>query len=310
MTFGIIFSNQAENVLQYLIAMATAKSLTTKEVARLCRVSEATVKRWEDAGLLNSERTSGGHRRFRAEEIARFQRRQGLGLKISHGDDSAVKAQSRRRQNKNHSSCLFFNSLVGGAEEETANLLINAYLHGKAVTEIFDDLICPAMKQIGELWYCGELTVAQEHLATRTALSAIHKMRLMLPVPEMSGELAMCCGIEGDFHELPTHLAQVTLENEGWEVFNFGANTPLYSLAEEVLQHSPQLICISATLMPDIERLARDYKDFRERVGKLQIPIVVGGRAFADEQLRRRFPAELYAENFADVAGFLKKLPS
>jgi hypothetical protein len=79
-------------------------------------------------------------------------------------------------------------------------------------------------------------------------------------------------------------------------------------LAEEVFQHSPAVVCISATMITDIERLARDYKEFRERVGKLKIPIVLGGRAFFDEQIRRRFPAELHAESFAEVAAFTRRL--
>lgn len=80
--------------------MADIKGFTTIEVARLCRVSDATVKRWEEAGLLKSERTSGGHRRFRAEEVARFQREQGLGLKQSHGDESVTKTINRAREKK------------------------------------------------------------------------------------------------------------------------------------------------------------------------------------------------------------------
>ena len=58
--------------------MTELKCLTTKEVARLCRISDASVKRWENAGLLKSERTSGGHRRFRAEEIVIFSANKGL----------------------------------------------------------------------------------------------------------------------------------------------------------------------------------------------------------------------------------------
>src|SRR3990170_3099971 len=100
--------------------MPVAKSLTTKEVARLCRVSDATVKRWEDAGVLNSERTSGGHRRFRADEVARFQREQNLGLKLSHGDESAVKARIRRREHQDRSHCELFHALVAGSEEEAS----------------------------------------------------------------------------------------------------------------------------------------------------------------------------------------------
>ena len=288
--------------------MTMAKNLTTKEVARLCRVSDATVKRWEDAGLLKSERTSGGHRRFRAEEIARFQREQNLGLKTAHGDESAVRAVTRRHANKNHSHSSLFHALVAGAEEDAANQLTAAHLQGAPLVEIFDDLICSAMRRVGELWYKGELSIAQEHLATRTAHTAIYKLRHLLPVPEMTGELGMCCAFEADFHELPTHLVQMTLENEGWEVLNFGANMPLYSLAEEVFQHSPAVVCISSTVMTDIERLARDYKEFRERIGKLKIPVVLGGRAFFDEQIRRRFPAELHAKSFAEVAAFVLQL--
>lgn len=288
--------------------MTIAKNLTTKEVARLCRVSDATVKRWEDAGLLKSERTNGGHRRFRAEEVARFQREQNLGVKLVHGDESAVRAANRRRSNKNHSHSSLFHALVAGAEQEAANLIVAEHLGGAALTEIFDRLICPAMCRIGELWYQGELTIAQEHLATRTAHTAIYKLRHLLTVPEMNGELAMCCAFEADFHELPTHLAQMSLEDEGWEVLNFGANMPLYALAEEVLRQTPALICLSSTLMTDIERHARDYRDFREHVGKLKIPVILGGRQFNDENIRRRFPAELYAKSFAELADFASRL--
>ena len=164
--------------------MTQLKSLTTKEVARLCRVSDATVKRWEDAGLLKSERTSGGHRRFRAQEIAHFQREQGLGLKTSHGDESAVSQTKRRRANKNHSKCELFQSLIAGCEEESANILIGTYLGGKPLMEIFDDLLCPAMCRIGELWFNGEITITQEHIATRAASNSIYNSEICCPSPK------------------------------------------------------------------------------------------------------------------------------
>lgn len=288
--------------------MAILKSLTTKEVARLCSVSDATVKRWDDAGLLKSERTNGGHRRFRAEEVARFQREQELGLKQFHGDESVITAAARRRENKNHSDCEFYQALVAGSEEESAGILINRFLHNKSLPELFDDLLAPAMKRIGELWVQGELTIAHEHLATRTALCSLHKLRSVIPVSQPNGKIAICLAIEGDFHELPTHLAQMILENEGWEVVNYGCNMPLFSLCEEISRHSPGLICIASTIMADIERLARDYREFRDKLCRLNTPVILGGRGFRDPRLRHRFPAELYAENFTEVAEFSRKL--
>ena len=75
--------------------MSNPNRLTTKEVARICRVSDATVKRWAAAGLIDSEKTNGGHRRFRAEDVARFQADQGLGVGKDSGDNSFVTATKR-----------------------------------------------------------------------------------------------------------------------------------------------------------------------------------------------------------------------
>lgn len=44
-------------------------TLTTAEAAALLEVSVATLKRWAQSGLLPSERTEGGHRRFRLEDV-------------------------------------------------------------------------------------------------------------------------------------------------------------------------------------------------------------------------------------------------
>ena len=288
--------------------MADIKGFTTIEVARLCRVSDATVKRWEEAGLLKSERTSGGHRRFRPEEVARFQREQNLGLKQNHGDESVSKTTNRARAKKNYTESGFLQTLIEGGEEAVSSIFITAHLEGTPLTEIIDRLICPAMRDIGELWHREEISVTQEHLATRTAVSAIYKLRSVLPVPEMKNGLAMCCALEGDLHELPTLLAQITLENEGLEVVNFGASVPLYSLIDEVSRHSPNLVCISATIINDLERLTRDYKNFREKTATLEIPVLLGGRVFDNENIRGRFAGEFYARSFTEVAGFARNL--
>ena len=288
--------------------MTDLKCLTTKEVARLCRVSDATVKRWQAAGLLKSERTNGGHRRFRAEEVARFQREQKLGLKQNHGDETALAPPNRKRASKTGASDALFQALTAGSEEAAANIFINAHLDGKQVAEIFDDFLCPAMRRIGELWANGEINITQEHLATRIAHNALYKLRQMLPVSKNVGKTAMCCALEGDLHELPTHLVQITIENEGWNAVNFGANTPLYALTEEILNRKPDLVCISGTVIGDVEHLFRDYQTLRTKTAKLKIPFVLGGKVFAHEKMQERFPAGFYAGSFTAVAGFVQEL--
>lgn len=277
-------------------------TLTTKDVARLCKVSDATVKRWEEAGLIRSERTSGGHRRFRAEEVARFQKERNLGVRQTAGDESVVTAASRRRLAKDLSDSELFHSLVAGKEEEVASLLIKEHLNGRSMGEIFDESVSATMTRIGELWFEGKLSVAQEHLATRAALCAVHKLRHVVPVEAPRRRLLFCFAIEGDYHELSSHLVQMTFESEGWEVMNFGSNTPLFSVIDEVKHHTPDLICISSTIMTDVERCSRDYEQFYKKTRSLKIPVILGGRSFRDPKIHQRFPAEHYPQDFKELA--------
>jgi len=288
--------------------MKNEKTLTTKEVAKLCCVSDATVKRWADAGLLKSERTKGGHRRFRVEEVARFQAQNGLGIKQAQGDQTPLRLARTKRNRRGSNISSFLHALLVGCEEEAANILIKAYLYGDDLAKIFDEIISPTMRQIGEMWFAGQINVAQEHLATRVVYNALYRLRSSMPAKEPSGGLAFCCAFEGDFHELPTYLSQMIFESQGWEVMNFGANTPLYSLAEEAVLHTPEAICISATILGDYERLVRDYAEFRSKISKLRIPIILGGRIFEDERVKLRFPADAYLMSFAELAKFAEKI--
>jgi methanogenic corrinoid protein MtbC1 len=136
---------------------------------------------------------------------------------------------------------------------------------------------------------------------------ALHKLRNVLPVSGSNGKLVMCCAMEGDFHELPTYMAQIILEDCGYEVINFGANTPLYSLAEEVLHYSPAIVCVAATVMDNLERSCRDYKDFRGQISKVKTSVVLGGRFFKEQDIIHRFPAELYAKSFTALSDFACK---
>jgi excisionase family DNA binding protein len=70
------------------------RKLTSEEAARVLGVSEASVKRWAERGLLPTEKTAGGHRRFRPEDVA-VVRRGGLG-------DAASAALRQRVGNIRH----------------------------------------------------------------------------------------------------------------------------------------------------------------------------------------------------------------
>jgi len=263
------------------------------------QVSEATVKRWADDGLLHSSKTAGGHRRFSTQSIASLRREKRIGT------GSALPPPKKGRALSLSSPVRFRELLLQGDEKEAAALLIHAYMEGQSLVAMFDKTITKAMHEVGELWFRGTITIADEHLASRVVLSALQRLRSVLVPAEPTGMRAICCGIDGDLHELPVHLAEVILETEGWDARNLGPNTPLFSLREMVTQQRPQLVCISARSIADLDRATSEYAQLRKITAKLGASIVIGGEGFREAAIRQRFPCDFYAETFAGFAKFV-----
>ena len=277
----------------------SSASLTTKEVARLLQVSEATVKRWADDGLLHSNKTVGGHRRFSAHTIASLRREKGIGPgSAPPGPRKKSRAASVR------SSASLTELLLRGDEKEVTAFLLHTYMEGQLLAALFDQTITEAMHEVGELWFQGTITVADEHLATRVVLSALQQLRSVVVPAGPTGLNAICCGIEGDLHELPVHLAEIILESEGWDVKDLGANTPLFALRDMITEQRPQLVCISARTVTDLDRTASEFDRLRKITDRIGAQVTLGGEGFRAPNLRRRFPADLYAEDFHSLSRF------
>src|SRR5690349_16254772 len=124
-------------------------------------VSESTVKRWADAGDLRCVKTVGGHRRFRLEDISRFQSSHGfeavgaLALVDSATEDPLEHALERR--DFEALAALFLRFAVDGQSDPLGNLLGRAYLRGVAPVELHDRIVAPALRRVGELWRSGEI---------------------------------------------------------------------------------------------------------------------------------------------------------
>ncbi len=58
-----------------LSILKTDRYYSTKELAKLFRANESTVKRWADKGKLRCFKTPGGHRKYTPEHVAEFIRK-------------------------------------------------------------------------------------------------------------------------------------------------------------------------------------------------------------------------------------------
>jgi diguanylate cyclase (GGDEF)-like protein len=128
---------------------------------------------------------------------------------------------------------------------------------GLGVAGLYQRVIAPAMWRIGELWEKGEISVADEHLATaltHQAMAGIYGPSLGHRV--MPGRILMAA-VEGEQHALGLRMAADVIELAGYETIYLGADVPTADLLQAVATRSPDLVGLSATMPSSIPALDR-----------------------------------------------------
>lgn len=128
---------------------------------------------------------------------------------------------------------------------------------GVAPTTIQVHVIAPAMQRIGELWEQGELTVADEHVATGISHRALLPLQETLQIaPPRSRERVVLAAVEGEAHVLGLRMVADVLEGAGFEVLYLGADVPSGALQAFVAEHMPPVVGLTSTQACDTSGLA------------------------------------------------------
>src|SRR5438105_5297191 len=118
--------------------------LSTRQVATLLGVGEATVKRWADAGEIDCFRTPGGHRKFRLRDVTafvqkrRFEAAGPLPAAVPPGADEIGPAAAE----------YFQNAASRGDASALVAQMAALRLRGHALAEVFDEVAAPALHRI------------------------------------------------------------------------------------------------------------------------------------------------------------------
>jgi len=212
--------------------------LRLSEAARLLSVGDTTLKRWTEEGRIPCERTLGGHRRFRREEVSRL-RSQLLGEKPA----PAAPAQE--------SDSRAWLDVPGDPTEPTALLgrLMLLRSQSRDWAEAGDRLCAGLLTEIGERWSHGRMTCAEEHAMSRSVEVALTRIGHQLPVVAGSPTITLACPA-GERHTLGLTLVETALRERGVHVQYLGADVPTADIVEAVRRTRPAAVGLSAASHP------------------------------------------------------------
>jgi methanogenic corrinoid protein MtbC1 len=147
-------------------------------------------------------------------------------------------------------------AILSGDEVE-AEIAIREAIEAKLTTaEIDDEIIAPALWFVGELWRRGEISVADEHLATEISLRVLALQREARRVAgSRSGQRVLLATPGGELHAVALRMTGNLLADAGYDVVMLGPDVPPAALAASAARHDPAVICLSATMPGGADRL-------------------------------------------------------
>lgn len=176
----------------------------------------------------------------------------------------------------------FTRALLAGEPETAERAVREAMDGGLTAAEIDVEVIAPALFIIGEKWALGEITVADEHLASEIALRVLALQREAQRTRRGRGRRrVMLLAPEGERHVIGLNMACDLLIAAGYDTRLLGADVPLADIAMAVTRHNTDILALTATMADSVERIdaALDYL----RHVHPGVSIVLGGSAITFE---------------------------
>jgi DNA-binding transcriptional MerR regulator/methylmalonyl-CoA mutase cobalamin-binding subunit len=143
-----------------------------------------------------------------------------------------------------------------------------------SAASIFEGIFAPALREIGDRWHEGTLSVSQEHLASE-ALSRATRNLLDLVQPTSAPRSAVLACWEEEQHVMPLYGIAFRLAQWGYRCVVLGARTPPAAVAEAVDRLAPDVVGLSLTLTPPDSLLAEQARAYATAAGGARV--IVGG---------------------------------
>lgn len=264
--------------------------LSTADVARLFQVTETTVKRWADEGVLRCQKTPGGHRKFEIRSLVEFAEKNNFepvaALELPGIDErtEVIRVAILRKDFPRLVEGFVYKALSAD-RNDLFQYFFYLYEHKIALWEIYDLIVRPGMAEIGARWERGEIDISHEHRASHETIDALTRLQSHIYVKPTTGKIALFACLDSELHEIGLRTAANLFESEGWCAHNLGARTPYESVRLAVEEVHPDVLCLSITRIENAADVSRELSELASVVHGYGGRLIVGGIAASSAEI-------------------------
>lgn len=186
----------------------------------------------------------------------------------------------------------------------------------KTAVGILNDVLLPAMKDVGDKFGAGELILPFVLQSAEVMKIAVNYLENFLEKVEgtSKGKLVLAT-VYGDVHDIGKNLVKTILSNNGYSVVDLGKQVPAETIIARAVEEKADAIGLSALLVSTSRQMPLIINELDRR--GLDIPVLIGGaainprfgkRILLTEQGRYYAPGVFYCKDAFDGLGVMDAL--
>jgi methanogenic corrinoid protein MtbC1 len=168
--------------------------------------------------------------------------------------------------------------------------------HG--IVTFIDSIAAPFLREVGDAWHAGTLSVAQEHLATAVLQRVVSETAQLLTSAE-GNPTVLIATLEGERHANGALMAAATAASEGWRVIYLGPDLPVDEIADAATRTRARVIAISMVLSDKKSRGSVQLRELEKSI-PAGATLFVGGAGAKTLKQHGRSPT-VYIDSMAEL---------
>ena len=239
--------------------MEGSAQLRIGELARRTGVAAELLRAWERRyGLLTPTRSSGGYRLYSPDDVRRVGRMRELlasGLSAAEAARATLVSPAPAATPAAPAEAgADLRTALHDLDDAGAHAAFDRLLGELSVGSVLEHVVLPVLRDLGEGWARGEVSVAQEHFASNVVRGRL--LGLARGWDRGSGPRAVLACPAGERHDLGLLAFGLALREHGWRITFLGGDTPGGTLAETVADLAPAAVVLAAADAAPLEASA------------------------------------------------------
>jgi 5-methyltetrahydrofolate--homocysteine methyltransferase len=191
-----------------------------------------------------------------------------------------------------------YNAILEGDKDATEKNIKSALKTGVGATQLLDEAMIPAMREVGKRFEDGDYFVPEMLVAARAMQGGLNLVRPLLLKAGVKPVGSVVMGtVKGDLHDIGKNLVSIMLEGAGFTIHDLGIDVPPEKFVQAVQELHPDVVGISAMLTTTMPGMKTVLEMLASAGLREQVKVIVGGAPLTES-----FAQQIGADGFASDA--------